>query len=103
MQNGMSALPPKADMCNAQADVRFVPIAGTHAPQQTASLFDHLVGKRKKRVRHSKIHRFGGFQVEHEQVARRLLDRQIGGFRAFENAVDQRGGAIKGISRRSAP
>ena len=23
----MSALPPKADMCSAQADVRFVPIA----------------------------------------------------------------------------
>ena len=25
VQNGMSALPPKADMCSAQADVRFVP------------------------------------------------------------------------------
>jgi hypothetical protein len=27
MQNSMSALPPIADMCSAQADVRFVPIA----------------------------------------------------------------------------
>jgi hypothetical protein len=27
MQQGMSALPPKADMCGALADVRFVPIA----------------------------------------------------------------------------
>jgi hypothetical protein len=27
MQKGMSALPPKADMCSALADVRFVPIA----------------------------------------------------------------------------
>ena len=27
MQNGMSALPPIADMCSALADVRFVPIA----------------------------------------------------------------------------
>ena len=26
-QKGMSALPPKADMCGANADVRFVPIA----------------------------------------------------------------------------
>ena len=26
-QNGMSALPLKADMCSAQTDVRFVPIA----------------------------------------------------------------------------
>ena len=27
MQNGMSALPPKADMCSALAHVRFVPKA----------------------------------------------------------------------------
>jgi hypothetical protein len=27
VQNGMSALPPKADMCSALGDVRFVPIA----------------------------------------------------------------------------
>jgi hypothetical protein len=27
VQNGMSALPPKADICSAQAHVRFVPIA----------------------------------------------------------------------------
>ena len=27
VQKGMSALPPKADMCGALADVRFVPIA----------------------------------------------------------------------------
>ena len=36
-QKVMSALPPKADMCGAQADVRFV-------PQADISLFDHLVG-----------------------------------------------------------
>ena len=27
VQNGMSALPLKADMCGAKSDVRFVPIA----------------------------------------------------------------------------
>jgi hypothetical protein len=27
LQNGMSALPPIADMCGAKRDVRFVPIA----------------------------------------------------------------------------
>ena len=27
VQNAMSALPPKADMCGANGDVRFVPIA----------------------------------------------------------------------------
>ena len=43
-QNPMSALPPKADMCSAQADVRFVPIA------DVALLCDDLVGTRKQRV-----------------------------------------------------
>jgi hypothetical protein len=60
-----------------------------------ASLFDHLVRQRKQRVRHNEIRRFGGFQVEHEQVARRQFERQVGGLRAFENTVDQRGGTIE--------
>ena len=34
-QKAMSALPPKADMCGATRDVRFVPIADI-------ALFDHL-------------------------------------------------------------
>src|SRR5205807_5561936 len=48
-----------------------------------AHSFDHLVRQRKQRVRHGEIHRFGGFQVEHEQVARRLLERQVGGLRTL--------------------
>ena len=35
VQNGMSALPPKADICSAQADVRFVPIADIRQPFET--------------------------------------------------------------------
>ena len=42
-QNGMSALSPKADMCSALVDVRFVPIADIEV------LFDHVVGLRKRR------------------------------------------------------
>ena len=42
VQNGMSALPPKADMCGAIRDVRFVPIA------DIVGLFDHLVGNQKE-------------------------------------------------------
>jgi hypothetical protein len=38
VQNGMSALPPIADMCSALADVCLVPIADI-------DLFDHLVGR----------------------------------------------------------
>ena len=41
VQKGMSALPPKADMCGATRDVRFVPIADIDAgaiPTPTAAL-----------------------------------------------------------------
>ena len=34
MMAPMSALPPKADMCDALVNVRFVPQRGTHAAQQ---------------------------------------------------------------------
>ena len=40
MQNAMSALPPKADMCSALGDVRFVPIADIaliRSPRQRGS------------------------------------------------------------------
>ena len=37
VQNGMSALPPKADMCGAKRDVRFVPEADIDR------LFDYFV------------------------------------------------------------
>jgi hypothetical protein len=40
---GMSALPPITDIRRIGWYVRYVPIA-TNAPQQTAYLFDHLVG-----------------------------------------------------------
>ena len=56
----MSALHPKADMCSAQAYVRFVPIA-----DNVAKLLDHLVGTIKQRRRHSKPERLGGLQVNH--------------------------------------
>jgi hypothetical protein len=43
MQNVMSALHPKADMCSALAYVRFVPKADSCSAAK-GSLFDHLVG-----------------------------------------------------------
>ena len=42
----MSALPPIADMCSAQADVRFVPIADMALP--------HSVTKRRSSTRHKR-------------------------------------------------
>ena len=37
-QYGMSALPPKADMCGATRDVRFVPIADIAHPSRDSAL-----------------------------------------------------------------
>jgi hypothetical protein len=41
VQNVISTLPPIADICSAQAYVRFVPIA------DIGSLFDHFIGANK--------------------------------------------------------
>jgi hypothetical protein len=45
VQNGMSALHPKADMCAATKDVRYVPEA------DIGFLFNHLVGTSVKHCR----------------------------------------------------
>ena len=44
MQTAMSALPPKADMCSANTDVRSGPIADSCNAAKQGQLFDHLVG-----------------------------------------------------------
>src|SRR5260370_25462106 len=69
----MSALGPEAAVSNSS---------------KTVALFDHLVGKCEQRVRYVEPHRLCGFQIEHEQEARRLLDRQVGGLSAFADAID---------------
>ena len=66
----MSALPPKADMCSAQADVRFVPIADI-APL----LLDHLVRAGEQRGRHGEAKRLGGLEIDGELKFGRLRDR----------------------------
>ena len=52
----MSALPPKADMCSAIRDVRFVPKADSCA----ASTIDQLVGAFEHRRRDSQTERSSG-------------------------------------------
>jgi hypothetical protein len=46
-----SGLPLKADIAQYSRHVSKVPHKRTHALQQTASLFDHLGGGGKKRLR----------------------------------------------------
>jgi hypothetical protein len=72
----MSALPPTADIRRTGCHVRFVPLA-TNAPQQTAFLFDHLVGAGEQRLRQGEAERLGGLEVDHQLELCRLFNRQI--------------------------
>src|SRR5215471_13901927 len=76
----MSALPPKADMCGAIANVRFGPIA------DIGFLFDHLVGATNKRIGNGETERSSGLEVDAELDFRALLNWQFAGLFAFENS-----------------
>src|SRR5215469_13687146 len=71
-------------------------------PPSTFASFDHLVGKCEQRVRYVEPHRLCGFQIEHEQEARRLLDRQVGGLVPLKMRSTRAAERSK-ISRRSGP
>jgi len=70
----------------------------THAPQQTASLFDHLVRGGEQRGWNFKTERLRGLHVGGERELRRLLERQVRGPRAFENAINQGRHARKALA-----
>ena len=77
----MSALPPKADMCSALADVRYVPIA------DIGRLFDHFVGASEQRWWYCKAERLGGLEVDDQLELSRPQDRHVGWLLALENAT----------------
>ena len=58
----MSALPPKADMCDALAHVRFVPKVDS-CSAVILSLFDHLVGAADQRLRDIEAESFGSLEI----------------------------------------
>ena len=68
VQNVMSALPPKADMCGALADVRFVPIA------DIVPLFDHFVGATDYWSWDVEPERLGSLEIDDQLDLRGLLD-----------------------------
>src|SRR5262249_12787064 len=60
--------------------------------------FDHLVVKCEQRFRNVEPHLLRGFQIEPYLAARRLLDRQVGGFSAFEDTIDQGGRTLEKLA-----
>src|SRR6476619_6183026 len=63
---------------------RYVPTA-----EANEVLFDHLVGGGEQCGRNFKPERLRGLYVDGELESRRLFERQVGGLRALENAVDK--------------
>jgi hypothetical protein len=59
----------------------------TPAPQQTALLFDYLVGAAEQRERHGEPERLGGPQVDDQLDFRELLDRQVRRPLALQNSA----------------
>ena len=67
----------------------------THAPQQTAALFNHLVGARKQRWWNADPECFGCLEVDDQLEFGRLLHRQIGRLGALQYLIHERGGSPK--------
>ena len=82
----MSALPPIADICGAQAHVRFVPKADIWPGLFWLGLFDHLIGALLHLQRHI-AQSLRGLEVDHQLVLGRRLHWQVTRLLAFESPV----------------
>ena len=87
LQNVMSALPPKADMCGALADVRLVPIA------TVSRFFDYFVGAGEQRWRHGNPQYLGGLKIDRQVILGRRLHGQITRLLTLQNAINVSRGA----------
>src|SRR5262245_5577873 len=57
------------------------------APPFRFTSLDHLVGTREQRWRHFEAERLGSLEVDGQLVLGRLLHRQVGRPRAFEDSI----------------
>jgi hypothetical protein len=70
-QNAMSALPPKADVCGATADVCYGPEADIHAS------INNFIRTCMQRCRNIYLQALRGFEIDDELESRWLDDRKI--------------------------
>ena len=84
-RSGSMSLLPRQRPCRLSAATVAKGRKRTHAPLQIISLFDHLVGGGKQRLRNAQAEGFGGLWVDDEIEFGRLLYGQVGRLIAFEN------------------
>jgi hypothetical protein len=70
-----------------QRSQRLLAWAGCQLRVGELGLFDHLVGAREHGGRYGEPERLGGPEVDNKLDLRDLLDRQMSGLLAFENAA----------------